>query len=99
MAIRFNCDCGQTITARSEYAGRKVQCVGCKKILVVPGTKPAASPSPPPSAAKPTAPPPRPAAPPVPAPDPARTMSPNPDDMVDFTAAMLDELPLETPPI
>ena len=29
MAIRFSCDCGQTITARSEYAGRKVQSRRC----------------------------------------------------------------------
>jgi hypothetical protein len=37
MAIRFTCACGQTITARSDFAGRKVQCTACKKIHVVPG--------------------------------------------------------------
>ncbi len=60
MAIRFNCDCGQTITARDEYAGRKVQCVGCKKVLTVPGGKKPAASTPVPTS-KPTEPAPEPA--------------------------------------
>jgi hypothetical protein len=57
MAIKFNCDCGQTITARDEYAGRKVQCVGCKKVHVVPGErKPATQAMPRPAALRPPAP-------------------------------------------
>ncbi len=73
MAIKFNCDCGQTITARDEYAGRKVQCVGCKKVHVVPGQKRSAAPA---------APPPRPVPPPEPdlvetmMMEPARTAAP-----------------------
>src|SRR5438128_1249833 len=68
MAIKFNCDCGQTITARDEYAGRKVQCVGCKKVHVVPGEKkPATQEAPRPPAPRPPAPlPPKPVPPPPP---------------------------------
>jgi len=39
MAIRFSCDCGQPITARNEYAGRRVQCKSCKKVQTVPGRR------------------------------------------------------------
>ncbi len=82
MAIKFNCDCGQTITARDEYAGRKVQCVGCKKVHVVPGQKqPAARAAPRPPAAVP----PKPLPPPRDSemaetmmPEPARTAIPEP---------------------
>ena len=64
MAIRFTCSCGQPISARDEYAGRRVQCNGCKKIQTVPGqrggvptklstSRPAPT-TPPPAAAPPT---------------------------------------------
>ena len=39
MAIRFSCVCGQPISARDEYAGRRVQCNACKKIQTVPGQR------------------------------------------------------------
>ncbi|MBI1917779.1 MAG: hypothetical protein HYS12_24050 [Planctomycetes bacterium] len=39
MTIRFTCDCGQPIAARADYAGRRVQCLACKKVLTVPGQR------------------------------------------------------------
>ncbi len=36
MPIRFACGCGQPIAARDEYAGRRVQCIRCKRVLTVP---------------------------------------------------------------
>lgn len=68
MAIRFSCTCGQSITARSDFAGRRVQCNACKKVLTVPGKRSSvptklstARPEPPAT----VAPPPAPLAPPV----------------------------------
>jgi hypothetical protein len=45
MLIRFTCECGQTITARADFAGRKVQCVACKKVQVVPAGQESVAPS------------------------------------------------------
>src|SRR5688500_11717051 len=90
MAIRFNCDCGQTITARSDFAGRKVQCVACKKILVVPGERKTTTSSRPSMPTSSAAPPPAPASPSSPTKIRPRateeTPPPNPvhDDVVDF---------------
>src|SRR5205085_618144 len=86
MAIRFSCDCGQTITARSEYAGRKVQCVGCKKILVVPGGDKKGAPA----AARPPAPPPE----PVEAAPPPLEAEPDPE----FAPTLRTPTPVLTPP-
>src|SRR5437016_14684566 len=88
MAIKFNCDCGQTITARDEYAGRKVQCVGCKKVHVVPGEKkPAVHAAPRPPAPLP---PPR-------SPEPAETLIAPPAQHSE-TAAVQGETPLMATP-
>src|SRR5436853_50369 len=44
MAIRFTCDCGQTLAAGDEHAGKRVRCSACNAIKVVPGAPPAAVP-------------------------------------------------------
>jgi Protein of unknown function (DUF1559) len=60
MAIRFACSCGQPIAARKEYAGRRVKCIACQKVLTIPGER-----LPPTSGPAPKAPPAPPVAPSV----------------------------------
>jgi hypothetical protein len=71
MAIRFSCSCGQQITARNDYAGKRVQCNNCKKVQTVPGqrggvptklstSRPTVAPPPPPPPAPPLSVPPLP---------------------------------------
>src|SRR5262249_24004629 len=36
MAIRFVCECGQQLSAREEYAGKRVKCTACQTLLIVP---------------------------------------------------------------
>lgn len=37
MPIRLRCDCGKVLNVPDRYAGRRVECPGCKKPLTVPG--------------------------------------------------------------
>jgi hypothetical protein len=36
MTIRFACECGQQLSAKDEYAGKRVRCSGCGEIQTVP---------------------------------------------------------------
>lgn len=36
MAIAFSCACGKPMKARDEFAGRKMRCSACKKIVTIP---------------------------------------------------------------
>ena len=36
MAIKVSCTCGKTISAKDEFAGRRVKCPACKKPLQIP---------------------------------------------------------------
>lgn len=44
MAIRFTCDCGQTLAVGDEHAGKSVRCTACKAVKVVPSAPPVALP-------------------------------------------------------
>src|SRR4051812_47065008 len=36
MSIHFRCDCGNSLTAKQELAGRRVKCSQCGAVLTVP---------------------------------------------------------------
>jgi hypothetical protein len=36
MTIQFQCDCGQALAARDDYAGKRVRCTGCGNIIAAP---------------------------------------------------------------
>lgn len=40
--IRFACECGQQLSAREEYAGKRVRCSACGEVQTVPSAEPAA---------------------------------------------------------
>lgn len=40
MTIQFSCSCGQPLTVRAEYAGKRVQCPRCTRIHVAPSPPP-----------------------------------------------------------
>lgn len=40
MAITFTCLCGKPMKARDEFAGRKMRCSACKKVVTIPETAP-----------------------------------------------------------
>jgi hypothetical protein len=40
MSIPFGCECGKRLQAKEEFAGKKMKCPGCGKILVIPGGEP-----------------------------------------------------------
>ncbi len=44
MPIPFSCECGKKLQAKDEFAGKKLKCPGCGKILTIPN--PAAAPPP-----------------------------------------------------
>ena len=37
MAIVFSCGCGKQLQAKEEYAGRRIRCPKCQKVLTIPG--------------------------------------------------------------
>ena len=39
MAIKVSCTCGKTISAKDEFAGRRVKCPACKEPLRIPKPK------------------------------------------------------------
>jgi DNA-directed RNA polymerase subunit RPC12/RpoP len=67
MPIPFHCDCGKKLQAKAEFAGKKLRCPGCGKVLTIPAA-PAATPPPAPAPAPPPPPARRVAAPTVPPP-------------------------------
>src|SRR5262245_40765527 len=50
MTIQFSCSCGQPLTVRAEYAGKRVQRPRCTRIHVAPAPPPVAEVRPPPVA-------------------------------------------------
>jgi hypothetical protein len=40
MPIPFGCECGKRLQAKDEFAGKKMRCPGCGKLLVIPDTAP-----------------------------------------------------------
>jgi hypothetical protein len=44
MPIRLTCDCGVTLQAKDEHAGKKTRCPKCSKILEIPAAAPPPAP-------------------------------------------------------
>src|ERR1700677_2912639 len=36
MSISFHCDCGKKLSAKESFAGRRLKCPGCGKVLAIP---------------------------------------------------------------
>jgi hypothetical protein len=85
MPIPFACKCGKRLVAKEEFAGRKMKCPQCAKVLVIPGGA-AKAPSAPAPTAKTTPARPSPSnaatpAPATPAPVSSRSVRPSTDDI------------------
>lgn len=39
MAIKVSCACGKSLSVKDDFAGRKVKCPGCQKLLLVPAAE------------------------------------------------------------
>lgn len=57
MAITFSCQCGKTLQASEEHAGRLTRCPGCGRELTIPEASPAVVPTAPPPTPSESAPP------------------------------------------
>src|SRR5436190_18587035 len=51
MSILVSCACGKSYPIKEQFAGKKVQCPGCKKVLTVPGSTMSAAVAAPPASA------------------------------------------------
>lgn len=73
MPIPFACKCGKRLVAKEEFAGKKMKCPQCAKVLVIPGTPLKTTPAP-----RTSPPPPRTSNPEVPV---ARAVRPSTEQM------------------
>jgi prepilin-type processing-associated H-X9-DG protein len=48
MTLEFRCECGQSLQAEDQYAGRMTRCPKCERQVAIPGIQPAPAPQPPP---------------------------------------------------
>lgn len=45
MPIPFSCECGKKMTAKEEFAGRRLRCPECQRVVTIPRPAPAAAPN------------------------------------------------------